>query len=1135
MARKTWDSKSWKYVDWYSWKWSSLNPTGSSGTSGGGTTTYSHHVEYDANNRPVSVTTTNNDTGTTTKKYTSNYQLVDPSLLQDAQTMSASELAAKWWGTADQINTTLSNYEKSYGTYWNWSSYPSSSSTRSVSSTKAATPTTTTTGRTPDRNRYAYNTKSWYYEVVKNKNWMTYQEDPDYYGTLYDKDKFTPDAQYEWKTDNDWLNDALNGADAYRNDATTWNADFVGNMNSNMNSFGAAVNNKLKTAFWIDNMAQLKEMYPEQYTSLVQSLNAVAGTWNALDPSQRQLLDWQLQAIIWTAVGAWSDTSKLNVLSESILSKFKDPDQVKQFVGDVTRLQTQWMNTAQIAEQMGVSEDMVQQWILAANGLDNKLWEHFELTPEAAKDITEDYDTKMERLEEEKRIALERANRNIEWLKEDFNKNYERQKQANEINLHNADFISGQYGFWFSKRGLEWLNYVEDQAKQIIDDMVTNYDRTKIEMAEWVTDIIRNWERNNEDLEKACEDALTAAKNNYTSNMLAIQQQYGTVWMQAQQQMANNVQNFITQAENIYDNALQRQQQNLTNLITNFSNLNALQYSNLTLRNAKIQQFQSEALTMNRSQLQQLANQLWMSPDEYGDLLSYQVQAVQNQLNGYAPWAWVAFQDEINTLLQQWANGQEVLQRVMNQPAFKQLQSSNTEWTRLNDNTLYDKSTWQIRTVWGNGTNTISSTASSAIAATTDSNGNYKRVDLQETPDVDTWISNVYGSTVKLSPTVWAMFKDAYNKLAAQWIELKVWDSYRSYETQKKSYESGKAWVASPDKSYHVKGQAFDVVQDGSMYTDEVVQALLDAGFTRPVSSEPRHWSYGEGKDAFGGTPSTSGSNMSDYDINTATMRIGRMAYWANISNSESERVEKVLRDGAAMWKSQTDILYDVLWMTITNNKDKAEPLINIMIENADDNWLKWYDTVGFANLINAWKIDLAVNKVEKAVADKQGIWQDFIENEASALAMYEKWNKAIDLINDNLNSLWIVAGNWNKQKSKFLKNQNFQQIESALTSLVADWRHQMAGSAVTQTELQMIDALIPSVKDNPYNAIEKIKALQNDVLTRYNSQRWSLDLPSVDLETLKDKKKRADLYYTWSTQWRGLQWSVDLSNYWRS
>jgi hypothetical protein len=41
---------------------------------------------------------------------------------------------------------------------------------------------------------------------------------------------------------------------------------------------------------------------------------------------------------------------------------------------------------------------------------------------------------------------------------------------------------------------------------------------------------------------KASQDALTNAKNNYTSNMLAVQQKYGTVGLQAQQQLANNVQ-----------------------------------------------------------------------------------------------------------------------------------------------------------------------------------------------------------------------------------------------------------------------------------------------------------------------------------------------------------------------------------------------------------------------------------------------------------------------------------------------------------------------------------------------------------------------------------------------------------------
>lgn len=673
---------------------------------------------------------------------------------------------------------------------------------------------------------------------------MTYQEDSDYYGTLYDKDKFNPNATYQRKGEDmtaPTLNSTLNNQnnDAYV-DLTGWD------MNPNMNSFANAVNNKLKSAFGIDDLNAFKAKYPDQYSNLIQSLKSVAGTWWALDPSQRQLLDGQLQAIIWTAVGAGSDTSKLNVLNESFMNKFQDGEKVAQDMQNIVRLQTEGLSTKQIAKQMGISEDQVQQAILAYNWLDNRLWEYYKLKSTEADKITEPYDIKMDRLEQEKQIQLDRANRQIERLKEDFDKNLDRQKKANEINEHNADFISGQYWFGFSKRWIEWLNYVTEQAKMIIDDMVTNYDRSNQQMADWVADILRNWERDNEDLLKASEDALTQAKNNYTANMLAIQQQYGTVGMQAQQQMANNVQAFITQAENIYDNALTRQQQNLSNLITNFSNLNALQYSNLTLRNAKIQQFQNEAMTMNRNQLQTLAQQLGMSQEEFGDLANYQLQAVANELNGYVPWAWLQFQDKIQNLLNSWYTPSQVLSNIMNSAEFKSATASSwasNEWASAGSGVIYNKATWDLKT------------ASGKTVTTTSDSWNFKRVDLQETPNVDTWIKNVYGSTVKLSPTVWAMFTEAYNALAAKWIELKVWDSYRSYETQKKAYESWKAWVVSPDKSFHCKGQAFDVVQDGSMYTDEVVQALLDAGFTRPNAKEPRHWSYGEWKDAFGGKP----------------------------------------------------------------------------------------------------------------------------------------------------------------------------------------------------------------------------------------------------------------------------------------
>ena len=122
---------------------------------------------------------------------------------------------------------------------------------------------------------------------------------------------------------------------------------------------------------------------------------------------------------------------------------------------------------------------------------------------------------------------------------------------------------------------------------------------------------------------------------------------------------------------------------------------------------------------------------------------------------------------------------------------------------------------------------------------------------------VDTGIPNVYWSNVKLAPTVWAMLKSAYDSLKEQGIDLQIWDSYRSFETQMKAYKEDQAkpanqrkGVAAPWKSFHEIWQAIDVAQS-QMNDPKVIEALYAAWFTRPVASEPRHWSYWEGKDAF--------------------------------------------------------------------------------------------------------------------------------------------------------------------------------------------------------------------------------------------------------------------------------------------
>ncbi|MBO7443963.1 MAG: hypothetical protein J6T69_03995 [Methanobrevibacter sp.] len=53
----------------------------------------------------------------------------------------------------------------------------------------------------------------------------------------------------------------------------------------------------------------------------------------------------------------------------------------------------------------------------------------------------------------------------------------------------------------------------------------------------------------------------------------------------------------------------------------------------------------------------------------------------------------------------------------------------------------------------------------------------------------------------------------------------------------------------------------------------------------------------------------------------------------------------------------------------------------------------------------------------------------------------------------------------------------------------------------------------MPSIKDNPYNAITKIEEFQAYMLKSLNSQRSVMNLPNLDGNTLMDKNARANLY----------------------
>lgn len=834
------------------------------------------------------------------------------------------------------------------------------------------------------------------------------------------------------------------------NEAQKWYSELMWWGANYYDNFRDAVEWKLQKAYWISDLEDFKSRYPDQYQSMYDALASVEWVRDSTNPEERQMLDGYLQWIIWTWVGAWSDWSKLNVLNQALKDKFVNWEKVSQDMQNIVKLQTEWKTTKEIAKEMWISEDQVQQAILAYNWLDNKLWEYYQLKDNVANDITEPYDTKMQRLEEEKKIALDRANRNVDRLKEDFDTSIERQKQQNDINAHNADAIAWRTGLAFSKRGIEWINYVNTQAQQILDDITKNYDRNNQEMADGIADIIRNWQRNNEDLMKASQDALTAAKNNFTSNMLAVQQQYWTVGLQAQQYLAQNVQSFIEQAQNIYDNALVRQQQNLSNLITNVSNLNAIAAQNLTLRQAKIEQFQAESMNLNRNQLQNLADQLWMDTASYQDLVNYQAQAVANQLNWYIPWSWVQFQDQIQSLLNQWYTPQQAMQSIMKSADFQAAQvaaaGGGDNWS-MSNGIMYNKATgeWQdlnsatnergsagSGTIYNKATGEVKTVSGGTVSTTNPDTWTYQRVKLNETPNEDTWIPNVYGSTVKLAPTVWAMLNEAYNALAAQWIELKIWDSYRSYESQKQAYESGKAWVVSPDKSYHVIWQAFDLSQNAKDWmkdNEAVTQALLDAGFTRPNAKEWWHWSYGEWKDAFGGKP----RNSSAYDLADAilngvgTLPAKNSKEYTDVVTALNDRVKQIRWQGYPEWEELINysVIFDnALWANeqqsiaaTAGSIYSTDLLMKLLDENGYKTWpimskLRWWNPrdADYA-AINA-SINAMASNIARWFGEKWVLSDKDIERYMKTLPNTKIWTKAQEVVGTLLKAKlysWLV------------------------------------------------------------------------------------------------------------------------------
>lgn len=133
----------------------------------------------------------------------------------------------------------------------------------------------------------------------------------------------------------------------------------------------------------------------------------------------------------------------------------------------------------------------------------------------------------------------------------------------------------------------------------------------------------------------------------------------------------------------------------------------------------------------------------------------------------------------------------------------------------------------------------------------------------------------------------------------------------------------------------------------------------------------------------------------------------------------------------------------------------------------------------------------------------------------ATAQNYLKKGNELSTLIADAEDIIGPLQGSWENVKGKLGKSKSAKAatISAKIAALTAEMRHDLSGTAVTPSESAFLEPLIPSLSDTMDNFGVKIKALNENALSKLNTTRNSVSLPTVSAEQVIDPKKRLILY----------------------
>lgn len=434
-----------------------------------------------------------------------------------------------------------------------------------------------------------------------------------------------------------------------------------------------AIEDKLRVMYpQFKNLEEFEKAFPEEFQTLLQQAHSVDGIYDTYTPEQREAVSSQIEQWLEAAQTTGSSKTQMGNLMDATLSIFDEDSQraISDDLNKIRQMEARGLTMEQMANELWTDIKKIQALVRVSNGdntVDLSPWYHFNEEETARR--SEAYEMNKRHAKENMDIAHQRADEDLQYLKRQYEENYKRQERQNSINRHNLLMLMGMNGTGYTSTGIEGYQLLQQQSKEVLDDMTDNYNQSSLKVKRYKEDLLRAFEQNDEENARQLRESIREAKNQFVARFGEIQAKYGAVSVNGAKMIWEITANFIATAQKVYNDAQSNARENFKSLVDGQSKLKQLEIQELQLQEGRKNYFMQNLFNMTGDQAIAYASNNWFA-DQLDQLGNLQVQSAMQYLDQYAPWTGIQYQEQLAGYINAGLSPAMAVSRVINSSGF---------------------------------------------------------------------------------------------------------------------------------------------------------------------------------------------------------------------------------------------------------------------------------------------------------------------------------------------------------------------------------------------------------------------------------------------------------------------------------